>query len=578
MTFGTGAHAGLPAAGPPRAALSETRPPAPRTGWATAAGGVNAAALAVLCLGLLPVWTLSIQTPFRLIDDYGAVFAVRRLGVAGFLRDNFSLAVNPARFRPTHDLGQVLCYGLFSTHAGLHHLMRLMMKLAAFAALWAVALRAVQKASGRLAIGERLALMALAVALFFYFPNNPEARLAPQELATILYFMGALFFMGRTHLASSRGSANILCFVCFTLALWSKEPNFITGAPLLAVAAADHAGRGGARRKRISWVLAYLAVWAHAALKAAVMNADGYGRSPLRWAAVVAMLRELPQRILLSTSGAWVPILFLTGVALFAWFRVRRAPEGRLRAALPLWMLLASLAGLLLMWAPVLRYAAPAAAFLVLVTVIGFGCLLSLSSTPSARALGGLAFSVLAVLLAATNYSAVVAQFSVQYVAGRTEEAVLATVERIMSEEPARAMYVAPASEYEYRLGVYFNEHRPFFAGRSTPVTVLRAPGAVPAGGYLVGRRALEGLAPVLRVDAAPPPPILGAAESITRAARLGAPLPAVILDAGAEPPLPWFVFTPALEASTIDPARFGVYDLAVHWTAFSGTSPAPAP
>jgi hypothetical protein len=539
--------------------LSEPLPPGPRTAGAATAGGASAAALALLCLGLLPVWALAIQTPFRLIDDYGAVFAVQRLGVTGFLRDSFSLAVNPVRFRPTHDLGQLLCYWLFSTNAALHHVMRLLMKLAAFAALWAVALRAIEGASGhRLATGERRPLMALAVALFFYFPNNPEARLAPQELATILYFVGALFFMGWTRRGLGRSLADFLGFVCFTLALWSKEPNFITATPLLAVAAADHTARGGALWKRTSWLLAYLAVWVHAALKAAVMNAAGYGRSPLSWAPVMAMLRELPQRILLSAAAAWIPILFLTGVMLFAWFHLRRAPEGRLRAGLPFWMLLASLAALLLMWAPVLRYAAPAVAFLVLVTVIGFGSLLSFSPTPRGRGLGSIALSALAVLMAATNYRDMVAQFSVQYVAGHTEEAVLSMVERIMSQEPARSIHVAPVSEYEYRLGVYFNEHRLFFAGRSTPVRVLRAPDGVPAGGYLVGRQVPEGFAQVLRMDVAPSPSILGTAESVARAARMGAPLPAVVLDAGAEPPSSWFVSARSVEAAAIDAGWFG--------------------
>ena len=61
-------------------------------------------------------------------------------------------------------------------------------------------------------------------------------------------------------------------------------------------------------------------------------------------------------------------------------------------------------------------------------------------------------------------------------------------------------------------------------------------------GGYLIGRQLLEGFEPLLRVDLAPPPRLVAAAASVTRAARLGAALPPVLLDAGAEPPAPWFV------------------------------------
>jgi hypothetical protein len=65
----------------------------------------------------------------------------------------------------------------------------------------------------------------------------------------------------------------------------------------------------------------------------------------------------------------------------------------------------------------------------------------------------------------------------------------------------------------------------------------------VPPGGYLVGRHAAAGFEPVLRVDPAPPPLILTAAEAVSRAVRVGDRLPDVVLDAGVEPPLPWFVF-----------------------------------
>jgi hypothetical protein len=506
--------------------------------------GASAAALALLCLGLLPVWALSLQTPFRLIDDYGAVFVVRRLGVGGFLRDNFSLAVNPARFRPTHDLGQLVAWGLFADHPAPHHLMRLLMKMAAFAALLAVALRAVEQAAGRRpSTGHHLALLPLAVSLFFYFPNNPEARLAPQELATVLYFMGALFFLGHRSRVVSLGLADVLCFVCFALALWAKEPNFIAATPLLAAIAREGARRPGGAARRLAWVLAHLALWLHAALKAAVMNGAGYARAPLSRVAVEAMLRQLPRQLLLSASGDWVPLVFVTGVTLFAAWGLRRAPEGPLRAGLPLWMLLASLAQWALMWGPVLRYAAPTAAFLILVTIAGFGLLLARASTERALARRALALAAVALLFAATNYRDLAAQYAVQYVAGRTEEAVLAAVDDWMSAEPSRALHVASVSEYEYRLGVYFNQHRPFFTGRKASVVPVRRPDQVPAGGYLIGRQLLEGFEPLRRFDpAAPPPRIVAEAASVTRAARLGAALPPVMLDAGAEPPSPWFV------------------------------------
>ena len=81
-----------------------------------------------------------------------------------------------------------LSYALFGLDHRLHHALRLLMKLVAFAALAGVALRYVEAAAGaRLDARARLTLLALAASLFFYFPNNPEARLAPQEARIALH-------------------------------------------------------------------------------------------------------------------------------------------------------------------------------------------------------------------------------------------------------------------------------------------------------------------------------------------------------------------------------------------------------
>ena len=69
-----------------------------------------AAVLALLAAGLVPVWALAVQTPFRLIDDYGALVPLERSPAVALLWERFSLRENLVRFRPAHDLGQLLSW------------------------------------------------------------------------------------------------------------------------------------------------------------------------------------------------------------------------------------------------------------------------------------------------------------------------------------------------------------------------------------------------------------------------------------------------------------------------------------
>jgi hypothetical protein len=507
-----------------------------------------AALLVVLCAGILPVWALSVQTPLRLIDDYGASFRLWDKPLREHLATNILLRDDDGRFRPTYDLGQWIAFGLFGADYRGHHALRLLLKVLAFAALLAVAVRHVEAAgAARPGPRERVVLAALAVALFFYFPNNPEARLTPQELPTVTYFLGCIFFLTRRPGGGASSLDDVLGLACFALGLWSKEPNVIPGAVLLAIVLSQKAER---RRhpRTLALLIGYAALWVHATLKVAVLALQGgYGRPTLAWVDVMATVREIPRHVLLAAIAPWLPAVFAFGLASFVWLGIVRcaARAARVRSALLLGLLLSAAAAYIFMSSGVLRYAYPTGALVVLLTVIGFGLWLEGARGAAARRRRGLAIAGIGLAFALTAYRDMTAQFSTQYVAGWTETAMLGRVERLMSAEPGRPFFAVTEGEYDWRVGIYFNRHLPYFAGRRTRIGVVSSPEEVPVGGDWVTRRtAARGFDTIVEMPAAPVPPILPVATALSRAMRLGRPLPDPILDAGAPlfEPQPWFV------------------------------------
>jgi hypothetical protein len=526
-----------------------------------------AALLVVLCAGLLPVWALSVQTPFRLIDDYGACFDLWDRPLRDHLSSNLLIGSGEGRFRPTYDLGQLVAFGLFGSHSPGHHALRLLLKALAFLALLGVAVRHVEASSGaRLGRLARVVLSALAFSLFFYFPNNPEARLTPQELPTVTFFMGCLFFLTRRPADEASTLDDVLGLACFAFGLWSKEPNVIPGAVLLALALVETGGRRRHPRTQ-AILLGYAVVWVHATLKVALLSLEGgYGRSTLAWREAVAMGREIPRQILLGSTASWMPVLFVFGLASFAWLGIGRSasPALRRRSVLLLCLLLASVLAYLLLWSPVLRYAYPTTALVVLLTVIGFGLLLAPSASDRALGWRSLATAVVAFAFALASYRDMAAQFTTQHVAGTTETAMLERVERLMAAEPERRFFVVTESEYDSRVGIYFNRHLPYFSGRQTRIGLRRSAELVPVGAYWVTRRSdAAGFETALEM----PPrvePLAGAVSATStqlyRILRLGRPGPEPILDAGAPALVPasWFLLRrePAAFSSPVGAPR----------------------
>ena len=133
---------------------------------------------------LVCAYALALRTPFRLVDDYSdwqhsAIFH----GTSNFL-NLFTIgewSTQSPRFRPFFELWAALSWSIFGQEAWIHNLVRLLVKLASF---W-LAFRLLIRVTAAPLQGQ-LRLAAIFACLYLFFPNNPEARLAPQETWSML--------------------------------------------------------------------------------------------------------------------------------------------------------------------------------------------------------------------------------------------------------------------------------------------------------------------------------------------------------------------------------------------------------
>ena len=142
------------------------------------------------CILLFPIFWYAYHTSFALVDDYCDWTILKKFssleGTKIWL-NNILFHFGKGRYRPTFDLYNYLTWYLFGDKANLHHLMRLVLKsLAAF-----FTIRGLSFFTRKQTCRHSLGIFAF-LSVFFFFPNCPEARLAPQELLMV-FFMSIIF-------------------------------------------------------------------------------------------------------------------------------------------------------------------------------------------------------------------------------------------------------------------------------------------------------------------------------------------------------------------------------------------------
>ncbi len=503
------------------------------------------AVLGVLVVALLAIWRMALHTPFRLIDDYLDWRTAAMFHPLQYLRD-LALNFSGARYRPVNDLGNALAWKVFSSHFALHHAWRLAVKVVTFLFFWRT-IRAVSRPLVARASLLGVPLLTFAFALYFFFPNNPEARLAPQELASAFGFFWFTWSLVEATVATRLGYLSALA--SFTVFCLAKEPNVIAALGLLAWLAWE-LSRGGGRR----WwtrIVPFVAVLAHTGLKvAAAMGAADYGNAPLSLGLIARNLRFAGRVLLLPFASPWLVVVLAGPLLLLAKPAVAQLRTLRSRdrssagpATLPFLGLATGflLLAFLTSWIPTLRYAYPATIAWLALDCAGAAVLADRIAARWTETRAAFALVVVAFLFAAVNAHNVASQFASQLTAGRSEQRLLALTGELLAG--GATVGVPQETEFEWSIAVYFNEFLPSVATRR--YAVATQPASIAQARYLISRSpAVAGWIQETVIVPEPAPRLVQHLRPVAAALQLRWPDPYVFLDTGAQPVayFPWYV------------------------------------
>ena len=350
------------------------------------------AALSVPALLLfLPVLYYSLTTPFALEDDYSAWGHATMFDRAGLFPQwlylqFIDLDFGEKRYRPLWEFYNAVAWKVFATTNWLHHLARWVVNFGAvftFAAAFLCITRQQPAAGSSLAarFGQILPL-ALLVYLWLFFPNQPAARLGPQEVYTV-FFLGLGSWMLALLLLregkENRLWATLLIYGLFYLSYlglaWSKEVNIamalwllVSYYALLLIGALRRKDRGaglvlpGISRWKLLGGLPLLAVFLHTLWRVnGVSQGGGYGTAPVTpgligdnavW--IAENLFQVNTSLFITAGLALLSALLLFGI-------IRKVVKGQLNNEVIFTLFLLGLFGSMYLmvgtsWAQVPRY------------------------------------------------------------------------------------------------------------------------------------------------------------------------------------------------------------------------------
>lgn len=178
--------------------------------------------LLVLFLLQVPALWYAIHSPFglQICDDYPWIS-----DTWGMFANFFSF--EEQRYRPVFCMYRLITWVLFDSSYAWHHFARFVIKFA-ITVYGIKILRLFRHAES----SHFNLPYYVFITIYWLFPNNPEARLAPQELLLVLFLAATLFYVGRAF-AEYRGdiitsrSNYIKLLLSFLLLSWSKEPSIV---------------------------------------------------------------------------------------------------------------------------------------------------------------------------------------------------------------------------------------------------------------------------------------------------------------------------------------------------------------
>jgi hypothetical protein len=461
---------------------------------------------------LLPALWYSLNTPFALVDDYGMSCIIEWLhgGFSDWLKSAFAGDAG-GRYRPLFELYNFLSWWIIGPRPAWHHAARWLIQLVSLFFLirtityWKQDNGDAKGSNKRKSIDYYLCIL-VTIYIFMFFPNQPAARLGPQEVNTVFFLTLAnltlaRMFYERSMNAPAIGWKTLLMFMisCAGLSL-SKEVNvgllalFLFTLPFLFI--------GNLLSKRFLVTFGsqlLLLLFTVIRVRAAAGGSD-YGKAPLSWDLFYGNAQWITHCIFETWTSRWVSLTMVCVLSVllynsFQSLRNKKLPKESLFTLFLYIEFLVLFATFCTSWTQAIRYWYPLVPVLALLMAFGFRCILR-GSKESPWGLNGMRFAAMLFLIffALVNYYSLLTQYAVQHNIRQVEKKMLDRVtERILAGDPFTIHYDSSTDEIELMAHsqIYFTRFLPNYFGRRLPIQTAH-PKQMGSTYYTIGPNPLD--------------------------------------------------------------------------------------
>ena len=435
--------------------------------------------LCFFVLAVMPLIYLSLNTPFALIDDYSDWLFIKD-GFSTFLYDQTvgAFELSAARNRPVFAFLNYFNFFFFGDNPWLHHLLRWFIKVATFLFSWKV----LQLVAPIYIVGEKnkdnnILCFIVMLFLWFFYPNSPDARLAPVELE-LAFFLSALIYLTIKIILIkniSKVSAFTVAGLYFSFLglVFSKETGFafaLTSISILVISNYIWNKSNGRNWLILSPAIVFSSWSTYATIWRLMHGATPYGNSGLD--AIKSNIHEFYISTLLSQLNINLPFILLAPILFIAYVLItkfRKAPTGYFKNTVNLEQLIiltflflelltAIVMALLSPYACV-RYMFPFLVPFIILSGIGIGFILQqFPGGTSSNIIGIVSCYFVICVYGLTSY-----QYGVQYSSRNAEKLFLNGAVGLARENNGIISIHAAATEFEDKVITYMNEYREKF-------------------------------------------------------------------------------------------------------------------
>jgi hypothetical protein len=502
-----------------------------------------------LFLIAIPAIWYSLRTPFALIDDHDSWSGLVLLSKGQFnYLSTIWFASN--RFRPLFELYNLITWFVLRESFTLHHLVRLVIKLSAGICTYQILKQWFPATPKKFYLSGFVFCC-----LFFFWPNNPEARLAPQE-TLIVFFLSLLLWFYSLALKKHQGDISATpglyagVLIAYALLGGTKEPAIAFEFVFLLLFVCQ----GMRSYRRILFLIPFGLLFSFNLVRTITIELNGgYGVAEITVGLINENLQWLVSGVFFNQIN-WVIFCFLLSSILILIGKIYKesykqhlavsADPSQLN-----WFLLSVAASFLvysllmfIVAANALRYLFP---LVYLLSIMTAAAAAFLQETNRSRRIVVSALSIgMSVYFIWVNYSSFIYQYAVQYYDRRMEAHLLDKLTDTL--DAGSSVYITINSEYETNIANYFNNYCPYFRGVKYPNFQAVSLGNLQgAEGYFAIRHKidLDGYQLVDELITPGTTPFLEQVRRISSLAPLG-PTPD-FSDAGATPlgKLKWFIY-----------------------------------